>query len=143
SSSWANDGTLYHDAGCTVAAFDFSVAGQFAVLDESKVVSGAFESNFGEATKTLTIRDPAVVGYLDSQPAGACGTLPWAVDQTQDVSTPGCQTFGQESITACPREYDLAKVSGSSLYFGDRTPPNDLCTARPQTLTAAPVVRVM
>jgi hypothetical protein len=140
---WANDGSLYHDAACTAAAFDFSVAGELDVLDASKVVPGAYESNFGESKKTLTIRDPAVAGYLNSQPAGACGTLPWAVDQTQDVTTIGCQTFGQLSITACPREYDLTKVSGSSLYLGDRTPPNDLCSARPQMLTAAPVVKVM
>jgi Adenomatosis polyposis coli down-regulated 1 len=140
---WENDGSIYHDAACTAPAFDFYVGGEVDVLDQSKLIAGAYEANFGETAKTLTMRDPAIAGYVNSQPAGTCGSAPWVVDQAQDISATGCQTFGQSSTMACPREYDLVEVMGDALYFGDRMPPNDLCSARPQMLTAAPVVRVM
>jgi len=140
---WENDGSIYHDAGCTAQAFDFSVGGEVDVLDQSELVAGAYEANFGETVKTMTIRDPAIAGYVSSQPAGTCGSAPWVVGEAQDIAATGCQAFGQRSITACPREYDLVAIMGDALYLGDRTPPNDLCSARPQRLTAAPVVRVM
>src|SRR5215470_10710486 len=44
--SWSDDGTVYHDAACATAAFDFSNAGELAVLGESQVVPGAYESDF-------------------------------------------------------------------------------------------------
>jgi hypothetical protein len=140
---WEGDGSIYHDAACTAPAFDYYDGGEVDVLDQSKLVPGAYEANFGEIAKTLTLRDPAMAGHLNSQPAGTCGSAPWVVGQAQDISVTGCQTFGQRSTTACPREYDLVDVMGDALYFGDRTPPNDLCSARPEMLTAAPVVRVM
>lgn len=140
---WEGTGSIYHDAACTVPAFDFSNAGEVDILEKSKLVAGAYEANFGETAKTLTMRDPAIAGFVNSQPAGTCGGAPWVVDQAQDISTTGCQTFGQQSTTVCPREYDLVAVMGDSLFLGDRTPPNDLCRARPHMLTAAPVVRVM
>ena len=139
---WQVDVSIYHDAACTAPAFDHTEGGEVDVLGESTLVAGAYEANFGEATKTLTMRDPAIAGFVNSQPAGACGSAPWVVGETQDVSATGCQTFGQRSIAECPREYDLVDVMGDALYFGDRTPPNDLCSARPQMLTTAAVVRM-
>jgi hypothetical protein len=139
---WQVDVSIFHDAACTAPAFDHTEGGEVDVLGPSTLVAGAYEANFGEATKTLTMRDPAVAGYVNSLPPGSCGSAPWVVGETQDVSATGCQPFGQRSIAECPREYDLVDITGDELYFGDRTPPNDLCTARPQMLTAAAVLRV-
>ena len=71
---WEVDGSIYHDAACTTPAFDYFDGGEVDVLGPSVLVTGAYEANFGETVKTLTMRDPAIAGYVSSQPEGTCCT---------------------------------------------------------------------
>ncbi len=136
---WKDDGRIFSDAGCHALAFDYDDEGAFDVVDASAQIAGAYETDFGEDTRTLTLRSQGLVDYLNSLPAGSCGSSTWVIDQEQSIAVTGCALFHQPSTSQCPKELDLVHIDGDDLYLGDRS--GDLCVARPTALAAIPVVR--
>ncbi|MBL9108143.1 MAG: hypothetical protein JNM74_02685 [Myxococcales bacterium] len=66
--------------------------------------------------------------------AKACPSAQWTLGKERDVTTAGCGAI-VPARAACPVEYDLMRLRGGRLYFGDRSAP--LCTeaTRPKKLS--------
>jgi len=66
--------------------------------------------------------------------ARECPSAAWKVGEERDVTAAGCGTLVPPR-EVCPVEYDLMRLRGGSLYFGDRTAT--LCTeaTRPKKLS--------
>jgi hypothetical protein len=137
--TWTLDGTVSSDAACATPSFTFVVSGPVELLGPSATLDGTWEADFGTTTKTLTVANAYVGGFLDTQPAGTCGAPPWTVGEAQDIAETGCAAFGLDPIAECPEEHDLVHLAGDELTLGDRSV--SLCDARPTALSAAPLVR--
>jgi hypothetical protein len=136
--TWRLDLAFFAERACTTTLWTVAIDGPYSVVRPSTAVAGAWEAEFAVDTNVWTPKAPDIVTMLTN---AQCGTSAWALDVGQDVSATGCIGVAHKK-SECPREYDLVKVEGDNLWFGDRA--TDLCRAetRPTKLAANPVVRV-
>jgi hypothetical protein len=113
-------------------AFDYYDGGDVGVRDEPKLVAGSYEANVDETARPLTMRDPAIAGYVSSQPAGGAAARGGS-SAKRKLSLTGCQTFGQRSTTACRANAISSTMRCTSAI--ERRPM--ICAARARMLTAA------
>lgn len=128
--------TLGLDPELKMQVFTFRTMGTYKVLGKSKSVVDAYEANFTEQKKWLTIKtdDPNLVQAFGFS---ACGLTR---DVEKDVSQIGCSAW--KSVAECPTDHDLLKLDrDGKLYFGNRPSDNDMCDPgkRPISLTPAVV----
>ena len=136
---WGIAFTQYADASCEVRLMTAVLRGTYEPTAPSRQVPGAIDITFRFSRKGLVAYDAALVERLNS---GVCGNRRWEVGSEQDVTSSGC--LGIESLTACPQEYDIAKVDGRRLFLGDRPRPGtNICaeSRRPQGLRTEPLLR--
>ncbi|HZI12185.1 MAG TPA: hypothetical protein VE153_17510 [Myxococcus sp.] len=141
----ANHATFvfYTDASFQVPNLTLRFWGGYTLLGESPAVKGALEAEFPLSNAAITPNTEGAAAFLNSAPAGTCGTQPWQVGVEQDVTASGgCILFGLNTATTV--EYDLLKVQGNRLYFGARPADGGLLDSpeRRPTALQVPVVRV-
>lgn len=96
----------------------------------SKVVDYAAEIRVFIDEKSIVPLSDAGLERL----AKACPSADWKIGAERDVTANGCEGLVPPRAT-CPVEYDLMRLKGGKLYFGDRSVP--LCTeaTRPKKLS--------
>lgn len=134
--TWSLDFALALDPGMNAKVFEFHTAGTYDVGAPSKVVPGAHDMLFREATKAVTLRatDPNLIAAFG---LAECNLTP---DAKTDISVNGCAIW--KPVSVCGEDHDLLALDGDGkLYFGVRPADNDMCTPdkRPTALLPAVV----
>jgi hypothetical protein len=131
---WQLRFTAYGDDQATVPLFTLRAEGTYALGDPSPDVADARYADFHFASRSLTAHQPGLVDLFTSASA-----TPWEIDVERDVSADGCAFV--PSVSASPTEYDLVKLEGSRLFFGDRSRDLSDPANRPQRLMDDPLVQ--
>ena len=79
-------------------------------------VDGAIETDFEFTKIAVTPHSQAMVDMLNGMPADYLKT--WQANQRQEVNTAGQSIMGM--VIGKYKEYDLTKVDGDLLYYGER-----------------------
>jgi hypothetical protein len=139
--TWAVDYTVFADTSCTTKFMTVHIDGPYEIGATSTVVPDAHDARFGFTTKSVIPHLEAAAQFLAS-PAG-CGLAGFAVGQAMDISTTGCANLGQRPIAACAADFDLVKLEGDQLTFGERPADNDMCSEdkRPRALSQLSITR--
>ena len=135
--TWALDFTLYTDADCATAGSMATITGPYTLGEGSDTIEGAHVADFTNGTKTLTAFDAGTAGFFEGS---GCGEGAWVVGEAKDISQTGCAPLGVEAIDDCPVEYDLIRLEGDELFFGDRSAGMCDPGARTGALQTVPVV---
>ncbi|GAB2588533.1 hypothetical protein [Spirosoma areae] len=111
-------GTLvfYTDATYTDKNITVEVIGPYQFLGPSASVAGATETDFDFTKIAVTPHSQAMVDMLNSMPAEYL--QPWRAGLRQEVSVAGQGIMGM--VIGEYKEYDLTKVAGDLLYYGER-----------------------
>lgn len=123
---------FFADPGCSVPFVTFVSKGDFVARPSSNV-PGAIEFDATWTGRTMRADSEASVPLLNS----GCGKPPWSLGQTQDIFATGCAAAGFRPSAECVRDFDLLRVSGSTLSLGQRPADNNMCTPdrRPTALS--------
>ncbi len=118
--------------------FTAQVEGHYRVTGHSEA-AGADEAEFDFEKVTFTPFADFFIGMLNNAKSG---NSDWKVGESQDVSNTGALFFAP--VSQYPREYDLLKLDGSNLYFGQRPADNNMGSPekRPTQVTTKPVTKV-
>jgi hypothetical protein len=123
------------DPAMAKKTFRFRTRGPYVVGAASTTVPGAFEADFGEEAKLVTLLtdDPAVVKAFGF---AGCGLK---LDVEVDISATGCA--GWKPVAQCGVDHDLLALGPAGLHFGVRPRDNDMCAPakRPTALLQAVV----
>jgi hypothetical protein len=135
-STWAVDYAVFADSGCATKFLTVRIEGPYELGVASSTVPGAFDAKFGFTKKAITPHLPAAADFLAS--AGGCGAAGFTAGEAKDIGTTGCAGLGQRPISACSADYDIARLDGDVLTFGERPADNDMCSEgkRPKALAA-------
>jgi hypothetical protein len=133
---WTLRFTAYGDEQTSVKLFTLRAEGSYTLGDESPDVAAARQADFHFAKRYLTAHIPAFVELFTASSADGS---PWQIDEERDVSRDGCAFI--PSVAASPTEYDLVKLDGAQLYFGDRSQDLSDPANRPRRLTEQPLIR--
>ncbi|MGP1357124.1 hypothetical protein [Roseicyclus sp.] len=121
------------DPDMTLRTFVFRTGGPYEVGAPSDAVPGAFEGNFDEDWKHLTLMtaDPALAEALG---LADCGLVP---NLETDISATGCAAWAP--VAECGTDHDLIALDAAGVHFGVRPADNDMCTPdrRPTALLPA------
>lgn len=136
--------------------FTIHAKGNYVIGDEFTDYPGAVTIDFHNRARYVTAHQRSMTDMLNE-------TSPfdgeWMLDLERDVSLTGCILV--PSIEICPVEYDIIKVDGDKIYFGDFTSEqkedikkfaegpdktsedNGVCSAdnRPRQLSQYPMIR--
>lgn len=116
--SWVGDITIYGDPACTTATVLLHIEGPIAFGAAVPVAEGAVETNFSGKKVTFTPLAQGLADFLNTAPAGTCGTDTWKVGVEQDVTpTSGCALFG---LKVPFTEYDITLTRDHYLFAGAR-----------------------
>jgi hypothetical protein len=123
------------DTAMTKNTFQFRTRGPYVVGPASTAVPGAFEADFGEEVKLVTLLtdDPAIVKAFGFS---GCGLK---LNVEVDISATGCA--GWKPVAQCGVDHDLLALGPAGLHFGVRPRDNDMCAPdkRPTALLPAVV----
>lgn len=135
---WSLKFVLALDPELTQPVFEFRTRGSYQIQAPSKAVPGAYEADFSEDVKLLTLKtDNAQL--VEAFGLAACA-LP--LNQEVDISIKGCS--GWKPVSVCPTDHDLlALTDDGALQFGQRPMDNDMCTAAKRPTALTPAVRKM
>ena len=96
--------------------FTIHAKGNYILGRESPDLPGAVDVDFNNRGRYITAHYRSLVDMLNE-------TSPfdgeWMLDLEHDVSSKGCILV--PSIETCPVEYDIIKIQGNEIYFGDFT----------------------
>ena len=94
-----------------------------------------FDGKFSFAKKPVTPHNDAAAKFLAS--ADGCNTAGFKSGTAKDISESGCAKLGQRPLKDCGADFDLVKVEGDVLTFGERPADQDMCTEakRPKALS--------
>jgi hypothetical protein len=139
-SDWAIDYTVFGDTTCTTKFLTVRIEGTYTVGDKSSVAD-AYDAKFGFSRKSVTPHLDAAAQFLSS--AAGCAQAGFVTGTAKDISATGCANLGQRPIASCAADYDLIKINGNTMTFGDRPVDNDMCTEakRPKALSKNSVMR--
>jgi hypothetical protein len=101
----------YSDKNITV-----EVIGPYQFLQSSAVVAGATETDFEFSRIAVTPHSQAMVDMLNGIPSDHLKT--WEANVRQEVSKTGEGIMGM--VIGEYKEFDLTKVEGDLLYYGER-----------------------
>lgn len=134
---WELDYVVHGDAACSVPLVTVHVEGAYELTAPSLAVPGAWEARFGFDAKTITPHADPIRDYLAS--IEGCGAAEWQTGVAQDVYQTGCSGFGQYPRERCDADYDLVRLEGGALSFGQRPADNDMCTPERRPTAISPV----
>ena len=129
--TWKLEFVAYGDAAGTAKLFTLNAEGAYKLGKVSSVAAGVQEADFAFSKRLLTANGEAGVGLFKGM---GCELK---AGEVTDVSAKGCGFI--PSVAAAPVEFDLLKLEGKNLFFGDRS--GDLSKARPAKLNTLPVQR--
>ncbi len=111
-------GTLvfYTDETYTDKNITVEVIGPYQFLQPSETIAGAIETDFAFSKIAVTPHSQAMVDMLNGSVAEYLKT--WEPDIRQEVSIPGQGIMGM--VIGEYKEYDVTKVDGDLLYYGER-----------------------
>jgi hypothetical protein len=96
--------------------FTIHAKGNYILGQESLNLPGAVYVDFHNRARYVTAHQNSLVDMLNE-------TSPfdgeWMLDLEHDVSSKGCVLV--PSIETCPVEYDIIKIQGNKIFFGDFT----------------------
>ena len=96
--------------------FTIHAKGNFILGKESRNIPGAASVDFHNRARYVTAHQRSLVDLLnETSPFGS----EWMLNIEHDVSSKGCMLV--PSIETCPVEYDVIKIDGNEIYFGDFT----------------------
>lgn len=128
--NWGLSFTHALDPEMKMTTFRFRTEGPYEIGAPSEEVAVAYEGNFTEAKKyvTLLTEDPDLISAFG---LADCG-LTYGVET--DISETGCGHW--QTVAACGVDHDLFAKDSAGVYFGVRPADNDMCTPdrRPTTL---------
>lgn len=135
--TWKLRFTVYGDKDCKTPLFSGEVNGPYSLSTRSQNVEGATLGTFGIQSNHFTAFNQTMA---DTFTQSKCGQNNWKVGVPQDVSTTGCIGVAPQK-QSCPEEYDIVKVDGDKLFFGQRV--TDMCkeSGRPTKFNDYPVIR--
>jgi hypothetical protein len=131
---WTLEFTLGLDPNLENQVFQFRTFGTFSIIEASAIVENAYNVEFGEDKKFLTLKTDNPQ-FIEAFGFATCGLIPF---KEKDISESGCALW--KPVAACPIDYDLLSLDKNGLlYFGQRPADNDMCSAdkRPTSLTPA------
>jgi hypothetical protein len=133
---WSLDFVHALDERMEKRTFRFRTGGPYRIGPASAAVPGAFEADFDETVKLVTLLtdDAGLAARFGFAP---CGLVP---GQEADVSVSGCASW--KPVAVCGTDHDLLALDARGLHFGVRPRDNDMCSPdkRPTALLQ-PVVR--
>jgi len=111
-------GTLvfYTDDTYTAKNITVEVTGPYYFVKPSETVAGATKTDFEFTKIGVTPHSQAMVDMLNGMPANYL--QPWQAGVRQQVTIPGQGIMGM--VIGEYKEYDLTKVEGDLLYYGER-----------------------
>lgn len=121
--AWDLDYTAFGDEACAVPFLTVNIKGPYELLGASSAVEGARNGNFGFSERTVTPHMEAAIGVIST----ACGGGEYTVGVATDISG-GCAGLGAYPHAQCTTDYDIVKLDGDSLMFGQRPADNNMCT---------------
>jgi hypothetical protein len=126
--------TVYGDPVSDIKFYTATVDGNYELVGASKTIQGAVDIDFTFSQITMT---PNSLAFVDIFMRSGCGNGMWGIDSPQDVSKTGCLSF--RSTDTYPKEYDIVKIEGNSLYLGVRPKDGDIGAPekRPNELSVA------
>jgi hypothetical protein len=96
--------------------FTIHANGNYILGEKSETLSGAVAVDFHNRARYVTAHQHSLVDMLnENSPFDG----EWMLDLEHDVSSKGCILV--PSIETCPVEYDVIKIQGNEIYFGDFT----------------------
>ncbi|MBR2649254.1 MAG: hypothetical protein IKD55_10470 [Sediminibacterium sp.] len=107
---------FYTDGNYTDKNITVEVIGPYQFLQPSDSVKGATETDFEFTKIAVTPHSQAMVDMLNGMPADYLET--WEANVRQEVSKAGQGIMGM--VIGEYKEYDLTKVDGDLLYYGER-----------------------
>ncbi len=134
---WSITASVYEDAACRTPLFSIFLEGPYDIGRASATVPGAHEAILGFKRKLIVAHHPRMVETFNRY---RCANREWAVGKSGDVSATGCMNT-QPITAACPHEFELVRIDGDRLYFGQRT--GDMChePGRPKALNPLPLLK--
>lgn len=106
---------VHEDAQCTAAQLVLEAEGSYTIGATSTVVSGASDAEISFTSRAVTAQTQNGADRLNLFQCG--GVTTWTAGARKDVSQAGCVPFA-DSVTDCPKQYDVVKLDGTSLYLG-------------------------
>jgi hypothetical protein len=133
--NWAVDYAVFADKDCKTKFFTVRIEGPYALGGASAAGAGIFDGKFSFAKKSVTPHNDAAAKFLAS--AEGCNTAGFKSGTAKDISESGCAKLGQRPLKDCGADFDLVKVEGDVLTFGERPADQDMCTEakRPKALS--------
>jgi len=133
--NWAVDYAVFGDKECKTKFFTVRIEGPYALGGASAAGAGIFDGKFSFAKKSITPHNDAAAKFLAS--ADGCNTAGFKANTAKDISESGCAKLGQRPLKDCGADFDLVKVEGDVLTFGERPANQDMCTEakRPKALS--------
>ncbi|MEB3186039.1 MAG: hypothetical protein VKP72_01225 [bacterium] len=130
---WGVDYTVFGDLKGANKFVTVHIEGPYEMGAPSSLVPGAFEGKFGISKKTMTAHSAGAAGYLNSVGGKVNG---FKAGIPLDITQSGFAPFGQYPVSMVDADYDLVKLDGDKLYFGDRPKDNNMSTPdrRPKQL---------
>lgn len=127
-STWAIDFSTYGDPACSAdkKMVTVDIDGPYKLEKPSAAVPGATEARFLFAHRKATPQSDGAAGWLNS--VKACGHGDWKAHATVDIDQTGCAELGAYPKKACEGEFDVIKVDGDQLFFGNRPADGNLCS---------------
>lgn len=123
-SQWTLTFILALDPEMKNQVFIFRTEGNYKILDKSITVSNAYNALFIENKKFVTLKttDPKLAQAFGF---AGCGLVP---NQEKDISLTGCSLW--KPVSECNEDHDLLSLDkDGKLYFGQRPPDNNMCSA--------------
>lgn len=118
------------DPQMVLRTFQFRTGGAYRIGAAHATVPSAFEADFDEEWKHLTLltNDPQVIAGMG---LADCALTP---NLETDISATGCGPW--PSVADCGTDHDLLALDASGLRFGERPADNDMCSPdrRPDAL---------
>lgn len=125
------------DPAMTQRTFRFRTGGGYRIVGPSAAVPGAFEVDFDEDWKHVTLLT-AIPEVIAAMGMAECGLAP---NLETDISAAGCAAW--RPVAECGTDHDLLALDAGGLRFGQRPANNDMCTPdkRPTALLSPVVPR--
>jgi hypothetical protein len=133
---WTLTFVLALDPKMEQRVFEFRTLGSYKVGAGSKAVAGAFETDFDEDSKFLTL----FTDNADLSKSFGLSDCGLKSGEEKDISETGCSLW--KPVSVCGTDHDLLALDEKGqVYFGVRPPDNDMCTPdkRPNALLPAVV----
>jgi hypothetical protein len=122
---WALDYVTYGDETCATELVTVHIEGPYELTGASPTLDDVYEARFGFDDKTITPHVTPLADMLNG--LDGCGTSAFEVGVSQSVYAAGCPAFGQYPQDVCSADYDLVRLDGDQLTFGNRPADNDMC----------------